>query len=95
MRKDLARPSGTGSHPADQAPEGLGAARFDPARVSDAQLAEACCPGESEAEKAAFLAALSDPHRDTLKRLIWAADELNQGRTPPGVIACRKVGRHA
>jgi hypothetical protein len=54
--------------------------------MSDEALAEACCPGEPEADKAAFLAALSSEHRAALERLIWVGDELNAGRVPPGVM---------
>lgn len=44
-------------------------------------------------KKAAFLDALSDEHRATLKRLIWASDEINAGRKPAGVIICKRAGR--
>lgn len=60
------------------------------ASISDQQLADACCPGEPQTDKDAFLAALGDKERATLKRLIWTAEELNAGRRPQGVIVCKR-----
>jgi hypothetical protein len=84
-----ASPSGQPCHSAEPKPqEGLGRSGECQAQwsMSDAAFAEACCPGESEAGKTAFIAAIGDQQRTVLERLIWTGDELNAGRIPPGVM---------
>ena len=54
--------------------------------MGDAELAAHLLPGVPEAEALAAVAQLEPKHRETLERLIWAADELNAGRIPSGVI---------
>ena len=57
--------------------------------MTDEALGLALAPNLPEADRLKIVNSLTPAKRAACERLIWTADELNAGRVPEGVIACR------